>query len=178
MTRRTAVDVVMLIAMTAVAFAQPTAPTVVVAPGAGGEGLADTRVRTERHAKPGSDDRTQRGVSLNLTFVQFVSPDEVVRIQVDHYDARVGTWGAREQWTDDSVGRALLGLLTSRAEGMWNMILWSEGNVWSVDATVVFKSGNKGRVLYDGLHVCYEDPDGYRWFFRVPLTAQETGGRK
>src|SRR4029453_18242966 len=111
MKRRTAVDVVMLIAMTAVAFAQPSTPMVVVTPGAAGEALAEPRVGTERHPKPGSDDWTRWGVSLNLTFAQFVSPDEVVRIQVDHYDARTGKWGAQEQWTDDSVRRALLGLL-------------------------------------------------------------------
>ena len=163
MNRRSAIHV-MLIAMTAVGFAQPTVPMVVVTPGAAGEALADTRARTEPRAKPGSD---ERGVSLNLTFAQFVSPDEVVRIQIDHYDARTGKWGAREPWTDDSVGRALTDLLTARAEGMWTVILWSEGNLWSVDATLVFKSGKKARILYDGLHVCYEDSDGDRWFFRV-----------
>ena len=167
MNRRIAIHIVTPIAMTAVCFAQSAAPMVVVTPGAAGEALADTRARTEPRSKPGSDERTRRGESLNLTFAQFVSPDEVVQIQIDHYDARVGKWGAPEPWTDDSVGRALTDLLTARAEGMWTVILWSEGNHWSVDATLVFRSGKKGKVLYDGLHVCYETPDGDRWFFRV-----------
>ena len=103
------------------------------------------------------------------SFVESLRPKEPVRFVVDRYNPKAIPWGGAASWTPDSLKAELQAMMTARMEGMFRQVEWSEGYTWSVSATLDFKDGKQGKILLDGLHGCYEDPDGYRWFFRYHL---------
>jgi hypothetical protein len=77
-------------------------------------------------------------------------------------------WVTREKWTPESIKAEIAFVLTARPEnGSIGAGGWSEINNWSVVATMMFKSGKRGRIFLDGLHVSYEDPEGRYWLYRV-----------
>lgn len=99
----------------------------------------------------------------------FLQPEEVSQITVDLYDPRATAWVASEPWNPESIKKEIQFVLTVRTENgaITSGIGWSEGNSWSVAATVLFKSGKQGKLYLDGLHVCYEAPEGHHWYFRA-----------
>jgi hypothetical protein len=102
------------------------------------------------------------------SFAEFLRPKEPVRFVVDRYNPNAFAW-AGAAWTPDSLKAELQAMMTARMEGVFLQAEWSEQHRWSVATTLIFKDGKQGKVLLDGLHGCYEDPDGYRWFFRYHL---------
>jgi hypothetical protein len=46
-------------------------------------------------------------------------------------------------------------------------IMWSEGNMWNVQAIVEFEDGTHRSFLTDGVHVQVEDRNGRFWFIRL-----------
>jgi hypothetical protein len=112
----------------------------------------------EPHPRPDLENRSAFQLKA-ASFSEFIRPEEMTRIDVDRYDPGILSL--------DSVKSQLQLLTTStHIEGMFPKIIWSEFTIWSSAATITFKSGKHGRIVFDYLHVCYEDPDGIRWFFR------------
>jgi len=118
--------------------------------------------------KPETVQPNRRGLGP-ASFVEFLRPKEPVRFVVDRYIPNATPWGGPASWTPDSLKAELQAMMTARMEGMFTQVQWSEGHTWSVATTLIFKDGKQGKILLDGLHGCYEDPEGYRWFFRYHL---------
>jgi hypothetical protein len=51
-------------------------------------------------------------------------------------------------------------------------ILWSEGNMWSIEFALEFEDGKQGLLITDGRHVALCDHDAKNWFFRLLPAAQ------
>jgi len=111
----------------------------------------------EAKPKPGyaSNDRTGPEAK---SLLEFLRPHEPLRIVVDRYSPAL--------WKESTLKAQLQAVLTARMEGMFSQTLWQEQNSWSFAAAILFKDGSQGKIFLDGSHGCYEDPEGFRWFFR------------
>jgi hypothetical protein len=141
---------------------------VVVPPGAATGTEENMRQLGMPKPKPEAVQPNRRGLAP-VSFVEFLLPEEPLRFVVERYNPAAIPWRGVASWTPDSLKAELQAMLTARMEGMFWQVEWSEGYTWSVATTLTFKDGKQGKVLLDGLHGCYEDPDGYRWFFRYHL---------
>ncbi|MGD0361236.1 MAG: hypothetical protein ABSC93_10230 [Bryobacteraceae bacterium] len=93
-----------------------------------------------------------------LTVESFVG-GKVKWIRVVHYDPRLTPPQIR-----DEVRRVWLGVFWFAAGG----IIWSEANLWNLEASVEYEDGKRSSVTMDGgIHVQVQDREGKYWFLRL-----------
>jgi hypothetical protein len=102
---------------------------------------------------PNTGERSRTGPNP-ASFLEFLRPREPLRFVVDQYNPQIPPWGSPAPWTPDSIKAELHAMMTARMEGVYPQILWSEGTLWSLAATLAFKDGKQGKLLLDGLHGC------------------------
>ena len=136
---------------------QPTVDVVVPA-SATTETLQNMQELVKPKPKPGFESNRRTGPEVKSLF-EFLRPREVSSFVVDRYSPEVG-------WTAVTLKSQLPYVLTARMEGMFSQDIWSEYVLWSVAATLTFRDGTQGKIFLDADHGCYQDPEGYRWFFR------------
>jgi len=77
--------------------------------------------------------------------------------------------------TTETVRTKLFELTRRELESPAADIMWSEGNGWSIEATIEFSSGPSLRIFTDGSHNCLLDEAGQPWFFRISPAEFECG---
>jgi hypothetical protein len=141
-------------------------PEIVVSPSVGSGTRETMQALAQPRPKPGF---TFRARLQGPTLLEFSRPAEIARIVVDLYDPGATPWGDTRPWTPESLERHVAAMLLTPLGEASPFIDWSENNLWSAAATLTFSDDRQGRLVFDGLHGCYQDPDGYRWFFRYAV---------
>ena len=141
-------------------------------------------LRPQIRDNPNPDYRGKPADSL----AEFVAPEVISKIVVDQYAG-----------PPDDVRRYLTAMPTAAAEYFTPSLKLCESLAWTSTSTVTFESGRRGslavatvyagsyiprpahgpdcvgpeKVPFDSLYVSYVDPDGYRWYFVVPLQRKK-----
>jgi hypothetical protein len=141
-------------------------------------------LRPQIRDNPNPDYRDKPAAS----FGEFVAPEVISRIVVDQYAG-----------PPDDVRRYLTAMAGAPARYFGPSLVLCETLAWTSTSTVTFESGRRGRlavatvykgsyiprspggsacvgsdkVPVDSLYVSYVDPDGYSWYFVVPLQKKQ-----
>jgi hypothetical protein len=91
---------------------------------------------------------------------------EIRRIRVERY-SRLHFSSA------DAVRVALLKLWSLEVDAPQPQIPWAEQTDWTIECRVELKNGKLARLITDGWHSCYQDAEGYRWFYMGSVAAFE-----
>ena len=96
------------------------------------------------------------GLSMRLSaIVQLLDGARVSRFVIESFE------GPRQ-----SAAEAVDRLQNADLDLPATTIGWAEGHRWPIRARVELSNGKTARLVTDGSHTCYENVQGFRWFFR------------
>lgn len=120
--------------------------------------------RPDQNKKPGWAKPTSPAPLHLFDIARLLDGDEIRLIRVDKYLTS-------EFPTPQSVRQALLRLWSTEVDALESSIPWAEFSWWSVRCRIELKSGKSANLVTDGWRSCYQNAEGYRWFFRGTTDA-------
>ena len=84
---------------------------------------------------------------------------EVRHLSVERYSAR--------QFPSPTLlNKMLLRVWNTKVGQPTQWINWAEGSFWSVECKIELENGKFATLITDRGHFCYQNAEGYRWFFK------------
>jgi hypothetical protein len=115
--------------------------------------------RPDQNMKPGWAKPSSPAPLRLFDMARLLDGDEIRSIRVDKY--------LTSQFpTPESVRQVLLRLWGTEVDAPELSIPWAESSWWSIQCRIELKSGESANLITDGWHSCYQNAQGYRWFFR------------
>jgi hypothetical protein len=113
----------------------------------------------DQNMKPGWAKPSPHAPLRLFDMARLLDGDEIRSIRVDKY--------LTSQFpTPEAVRQVLLRLWGTEVDAPESYIAWAESSWWSIQCRIELKSGKSAYLTTDGWHSCYQNAQGYRWFFR------------